>query len=180
MNVCSSLFSASVTLAGFIAVFLVFRYRQIDTYVDSAKDVLRSLLKNQIETAPHIAVIIQEIGKKPKLRDDNYFWKLINLKLTAEEEVKTKKKKQVIKWFFNCILGWRKLRNRIIWLGLASIFFWVILSSFYIIHAISPCLFNCLSCSKTVSGISIGFFASMLLTLSFVFYSLLAKRPKPK
>jgi hypothetical protein len=41
-----SLFSASVTLAGFIAVFLVFRYTTIDSYVDDAKATLRKLARS--------------------------------------------------------------------------------------------------------------------------------------
>jgi hypothetical protein len=64
MGIYSSLFSASITLAGFIAVFLVFRYRQIDTYVDSRKDILRSLLKDKIKESSYVEVEIQEIGKE--------------------------------------------------------------------------------------------------------------------
>jgi hypothetical protein len=66
MDIYASLFSASIALAGFIAVFLVFRYNAIDTRVDSRKVILRSLLEDQIKTNPYIAVIIQEIGKKHK------------------------------------------------------------------------------------------------------------------
>ncbi len=47
-NLFFNLFMASVTLAGFISIFLVFRYQTIDTYVDNRKPVIRELLKSEI------------------------------------------------------------------------------------------------------------------------------------
>jgi hypothetical protein len=184
MDIYMSLFSASVTLAGFVAVFLVFRYRQIDTYVDSAKDVLRLLLKDQIENAPCIAVIIQEIGKKQGEKDAFSFFQLINAELPDKEKLDNKPKtKEAVKKFFDFILGWRILRDCIVRLGLASIFMWGILSLVYLIfHIIGPCLFSNIRCSATVTlSFSVFFFViSLVFTLFFVFYSLRAKRPEPE
>jgi hypothetical protein len=66
MDIYTSLFSASIALGGFIAVFLVFRYNAIDTRVDNRKAILRSLLEDQIKINPYITVIIQDIGKVEK------------------------------------------------------------------------------------------------------------------
>jgi len=67
MDFYLNLFSASIAMAGFIAVFLVFRYQTIDIYVDNRKKVLRSLLKKEIKDNPYIAVEVQDIGKKPEV-----------------------------------------------------------------------------------------------------------------
>ena len=182
MGIYASLLSASITLAGFIAVFLVFRYRQIDTYVDARKDILiSSLLKREIEKAPYIAVIIEDIGKKRGTKDARSFFERINKRLDKEKEEKLNSKtKEAVKRFFDEILEYRRLRDEIVYLGLTSIGFWGALSLFNLIgYFISPCPFSSISCSETVTGISIRFFIdSMVLTLCFVFYSLLAKRPK--
>jgi hypothetical protein len=181
MNICIELFSASIALAGFIAVFLVFRYKTIDTYVDNRKAILRSLLKDQIEKAPCIAVIIQEIGKKPQENDACSFCELINKELAKEKagELANQTKKAVIT-FFNDILEYRRMRKRTVCRGLTSIVIWGALSLIYLlIYAIGPCLFNSISCSAMVIGISIGFFiSSMVFTLYFVSKSLCAKRPE--
>jgi hypothetical protein len=158
------LFSASITLAGFIAVFLVFRYRQADIYVDNTKGILRSLLENEIRGCPKIAVRIQDIWKDPE-RDDIAFFSCF--------------KNEAVNEFVKHILGWRILRRDIVWLGLASIWFWVVLSLFYVIYVISPWLFSCIGCPAMMIWISIySFIKSMALTLFFVFYSLRAKRPE--
>jgi hypothetical protein len=200
MNIYTDLFSASITLAGFIAVFLVFRYRQIDTYVDLFKQTLMSLLKHEIDNKPRIAIMILDMWKEPNIDYIGCFQKYNN---AAVNIVKS-------------IYAYRIQRKIIVSLGLASICFWVLLSLFYLtIHAINPCpvgsiscsatltgipigllissgvlliiyvigscLFNSISCPSIVMGISIGFFIkSIALTLCFVCYSLLAKRPEPE
>jgi hypothetical protein len=168
MNIYLSLFQASITLAGFIAVFLVFRYRQIDTYVDSRKDILRSLLKNEIKNNSYIEVEIQEIGKE---HDHSYYEELFKENTVKENTVNV---------FVNHIFQYRKLRKCIVRLGLGSISAWGLLSLvFLLIHVISPCLFNNTWCSGIMVGISICLFIiSMIFTLFFVCYSLCAKRPQ--
>ncbi|MBA7713538.1 hypothetical protein ES703_122541 [subsurface metagenome] len=164
MDICIHLFSASVALAGFIAVFMVFRYRTMDTYVDARKDILiSSLLKGEIEKAPYIAVRIEDIGKDPKGNDARFFHQQFN--------------NQAVDSFVNNILAYRSLRKLIVCLGLWSIGIWGVLSLVYlIIYAIGPCLFSSISCSATLTGISIGLFtSSMVFTLCFVFISLLKK-----
>jgi len=167
MDIYASLFSASITLAGFIAVFLVFRYRQIDTYVDSRKNILRSLLKNEIKEDSYIEEKIQEIGKE---HDYPYYVELF----------KESKENKTVNVFVNHIFQYRKLRKRIVCLGLGSIFAWGLLSLvFLLIHVISPCLFNNAWCSGMMVGISACLFIiSMIFTLFFVSYSLCAKRPE--
>ena len=183
MGIYASLFSASITLAGFIAVFLVFRYRQIDTYVDARKDILISLLKEKIKKDPYIAAIIQDIGKKHETEDVRSFFNCINKRLVPinkELVYLNKQTKEAVTELVNHILAYRRMRDEIVYLGLTSIGFWGGLSLFNLIgYFISPCPFSSISCSNTVTGISIRFFIdSMVLTLCFVFYSLLAKRPE--
>ena len=184
MDIYMSLFSASVTLAGFVAVFLVFRYKTIDTYVDSAKDVLRSLLKDLIDEAPCILVIIQEIGKTPKESDPYFIWELINKELAKkrrmEKRLNTCQTKEAAIKFFRLILAWRRSRDIINCLGLSSIVMWGVLSLAYLIIRVSgPCLFSNIRCSATVIlSFSVFFFVIFMgFTLYFVFYSLRAKRP---
>jgi hypothetical protein len=167
MDILISLFSASVALAGFIAVFLVFRYRQIDTYVDSRKATIRSLLENDIKNDSKkgdslIDIMIQDIGKNPQV-DYIAFFRKFN--------------KAAVDTFVNHIHAYRRLRKLTVWLGLTSIVTWGTLSLVYlIIYAIRPCLFSSIRCSVTLIGISIGLFiSSMIFTLCFVFISLLKK-----
>jgi len=179
MGICASLFSASITLAGFIAVFLVFRYRTIDNYVDNGKARIRSILEEQIRNDPSIDIRIQDIGKeRPEADDVRCFHDLIN-EVFINKDLANKTKSAVEKFVKN-IHYYRGLRDLIVRLGLASITLWVVLSLFNLIgYSISPCPFSGISYSETVTGISIRFFIiSMVLTLCFVFYSLLAKRPK--
>ena len=183
MNIYLSLFQASVTLAGFIAVFLVFRYRQIDTYVDARKEILiSSLLKGQIDKAPYIAVIIEEIGKKHEIGDTRSFFERINEELTENKEEldKKTKKKKAVEELVNHIFQYRKWRKYIVCLGLGSIFAWGLLALvFLLVHVLSPCLFNNTWCSGMMVGISICLFIiSMIFTLFFVCFSLRVKRPE--
>jgi hypothetical protein len=171
MDIYASLFSASIALAGFIAVFLVFRYNAIDTRVDSRKVILRSLLEDQIKTNPYIAVIIQEIGKKTQTNGARSVCKLIN----KECVYLNNQTKEAVKEFVDEILEYRRLRNRIVCLGLTSIVLWIVLS---VICLIGPCPFSSFRCCATVSLILTGFVSSMVFTLFFVFFSLLAKRPE--
>ena len=165
MNIYVSLFSASITLAGFIAVFLIFRYRQIDTYVDTRKSRIRSLLEKKIKKDPSIDVKIENIGKNPQDNDAEYFSQF-------------NKEIEAVATFVNDILEYRRMRDSTVCRGLWSIGIWGVLSLIYlIIYAIGPCLFSSIRCCATVIGISIGFFvSSMVFTLYFVFKTLLAKR----
>ena len=175
MDICIQLFSASVTLAGFIAVFLVFRYRTIDTYADALKDILiSSLLKGEIEKAPYIAVIIEDIGKETETKDACSFFKLINKECVYINNQTEK----AVKKFVENILKYRGMRKRTVCRGLWSIGIWGVLSLIYLmIYAVGPCLFSSIGCSAMVIGISIGLFiSSMVFTLYFVFETLLAKR----
>jgi hypothetical protein len=176
MDIYASLFSASIALAGFIAVFLVFRYRTIDTYVDNGKARIRSILEEQIRNDPRIDVIVQDIGKKETQANDvRSFHNLINREVT-DKELANKTKDAVTKFVEN-IHTWRRLRNRIVYLGLTSIVLWIVLSVICLIGP-CPCPFSSFKCCATVSLILTGFVSSMVLTLCFVFYSLLAKRPE--
>jgi hypothetical protein len=192
MNIYLSLFQASITLLGFIAIFLVFRYRQIDTYVDSRKEILiSSLLIDEIKTAPYITVIIEDIGKKPQTKDADSFFELINKELDKEklnnktkkeldkEKLNKKTKKEAIKKFFDDILEYRRMRDSTVCRGLWSIGIWGVLSLIYLlIHVLSPCLFNNIRCFDILLGIMVCLFIiSMIFTLYFVYKSLYAKRP---
>jgi hypothetical protein len=163
MNIYLSLFQASITLAGFIAVFLVFRYRQIDTYVDSKKDILRSLLIKDIKKNSYVEVEIQEIGKE---YSDSYYVNLFS---------RFKKDKDTVTTFVNHILAYRKMRDKTVCLGLTSISIWALLAIISLISRYSFCIF---SCYITAPYIIIGFIISMIFTLYFVCYSLRAKRPE--
>jgi hypothetical protein len=179
MNIYLSLFQASITLLGFIAIFLVFRYRQIDTYVDSRKEILiSSLLIDEIKTAPYITVIIEDIGKKPQTKDADSFFELINKELD-KEKLNNKTKKEAIKKFFDDILEYRRMRDSTVCRGLWSIGIWGVLSLIYLlIHVLSPCLFNNIRCFDILLGIMVCLFIiSMIFTLYFVYKSLYAKRP---
>ena len=174
MGIYASLFSASITLAGFIAVFLVFRYRQIDTYVDSRKDILiSSLLKNQIERAPCIAVRIQDIGNDPQTPDANSLCNCINKDLKKERLNKLNPQtEKAVKRFANDIYGYRIFRNFIVGLGLTSITIWTLFSimcliDIYLINNFRRCLIAFFILNK--------FIFSVLFTLSFVIISLIAK-----
>jgi len=161
MGIYSSLFSASITLAGFIAVFLVFRYRQIDTYVDSRKDILRSLLKDKIKESSYVEVEIQEIGKEYS------DWCYV--------ELFSRFKNNTVTVFVKHILAYRKMRDNIVSIGLASISIWALLAVICLIGRYPFCIF---SCFMTVPHIIIGFIISMIFTLFFICFSLRAKRPE--
>lgn len=62
----SILFQASIALAGFIAIFIVFSHQTLDNRVDHRKDILISLLNDKIIIAPYIAVIIQNMNEEAK------------------------------------------------------------------------------------------------------------------
>jgi hypothetical protein len=161
MDIYLSLLRASITLLGFIAVFLVFRYRQIDTYVDSRKDILRSLLIKEIKKKSYIEVEIQEIGKE---YSDSYYVNLFS-----------EFKQDTVTVFVKHILAYRKLRNNIVCLGLISISIWSLLALFCLF---GPHPFFRFGCCESIFIISVGFGISMIFTLFFVSYSLLAKRPE--
>ena len=120
-----TLFIASVSLLGFISLFIIFRYRTIDTYIDNRKNALRLLLATEIQIKPIITVYIQSIGKIKKETK-----KLTNL-------VKNPNKKNTVKIFANQIRDFRAKRERTISLGLISIILWAYLSvsSLFNIHS---------------------------------------------
>jgi uncharacterized membrane protein len=169
MDIYASLFSASIALAGFIAVFLVFRYNTMDNRADIRKSRIRSLLKEEFKNDPFIDVKVQDIGKESEEEDVCYFCE----KLTNKEEL-ANRAKNAVKRFVEDIHAYKRLRDLIVWLGLACISIWGALSLFYlIIHAISPCHFSGISCSMTLAEISVGFFISSgLLPLIYVISSL--------
>ena len=148
-----NLFSASVALAGFIAVFLVFRYQTIDTYVDNRKPVLRSLLENEIRSDPSIVVKIQDIGKDPQVDEAEFS------RFNSEEVTK----------FVNDILILRKRRHLTVYLGLASIIIWGALSLFYLLGSYYIITNHC---ATMLFGIA------MIFTLWFIIFSFYTKRPE--
>lgn len=152
MDIYINLFSASIALAGFIAVFLVFRYQTIDTYVDNRKPILRSLLESQIRRDAYIAVRIQDIGKKDPKEDTEFFHRF---------------NKPSVNKFVDDILDLRKRRNYTRNFGLGCISFWGILSLVYLAQ-----YYIC--CSATIFSIVL-FGLSMGLTLWFIFFSFRAK-----
>jgi len=153
MDIYTNLFSASIALAGFTAVFLVFRYQTIDTYVDNRKPLLRSLLETQIHRDPYIAVRIQDIGKNPKVDDAKFFSQFNN---------------PAVNKFVSDILDLRKRRNYTRNFGLACISFWGVLSLFYLVQ-------YRIYCPATIISIVL-FGLSVILTLWFIFFSLFIKR----
>lgn len=178
IEIYNSLFQASIALAGFIAIFIVFSYQTIDNRVDHRKDILRSLLCDQIKKVPYIAVRIQNIGTDPGAQDANALCGRINKDLIDEKEkILDPKTKKAVKELAGDIHGYRRLRNLIVYFGITSIFIWSILSLKYLfVLAVSSCLFNRICCSEIVVWISIVLFTlSMLLTLIFIIISLIAK-----
>jgi len=161
MDIYINLFSVSITLIGFVAVFLVFRYQTIDTHVDSRKPILRSLLETQIRSDPSIAIRIQDIGKDPQSNDAQFFSQFNN---------------EAVNRFVNDVIELRIRRVRIVRFGLKSITIWTGLSLFYLI---SSCFLSNAGCSATMIGIAIAFFTgSLVFTLYFIFISILNKKPK--
>ena len=155
MDIFIHLFRASISLIGFIAVFLIFRYRTIDTYVDNRKAILRSLLENNIQSEPMIARRVQNIGKDPQIGEGEFFSKFNN---------------KAVDEFVKDILEFRRQRTRIIRLGLISIIIWAGLSIFYLI---SSYFFGDTSSYAVIIPMSMVFFtASLTFTLYFIFYSL--------
>ncbi len=153
MDIYINLFSASVALAGFIAVFLVFRHQVIDTYVDNRKPILRILLESQIKIDKYLAVRIQNIGKEDPKADIKFFSNFND---------------KAVNVFVDDILKLREKRTQTVNLGVASILSWAILSLVYLAqYYFGIC-----------SSITIVFFGlSMILTLIFIIFSLFPGRP---
>lgn len=146
------LFSASVAMAGFTALFLVFRYQILDTYVDNRKYIIRLLLKREIISNPWLQVKIQNIGKDPREDDIEYFNQL---------------NKSAVNWFVNDILKKRNFRNCVIKFGRLLIFLWGTLSLIYIFqYFVHSCHYITI----------ILFFLLMILTLVYIFWTFLKKR----
>jgi len=159
MDFYLNLFSASIAMAGFIAVFLVFRYQTIDIYVDNRKKVLRSLLKKEIKDNPYIAVEVQDIGKKPEVDYIKLFLQFTN-----------KTNKNAVSRFVDDILKFRRRRTCTVYLGLSSIVIWALLSLYYLIL---PYVFNSTGCMRLHA---IGFFiVSIAFTMYFIFQSIYTK-----
>jgi|GEM_PF-1902669 len=158
MEVWYNLFSASITMAGFIAVFIVFRYQTIDTYVDERKSILRSLLANEINNDRSILVKIQDIGKRPGAEDRDCFSGF------HDERVDR---------FVNDILLHRASRVRTVRIGLRSIIAWIFLSFFCIC---GPELFGVTPFLKML--VIVSFVILMLVTLYFIRFSLSKMRPE--
>ena len=169
------MFQASIALAGFIAIFIVFNYQTLDNRVDHRKDILRSLLRDQIRQAPYIAFIIQNITDKESINPDELCTH-INECLTNNSPLPTKTKK-AIKKFAGEIYGYKKFRDIIVYFGIACIFIWSILALKYLfIQANGHYLCDRFCYSKIIFFFSIrSFIFSMLLTLAFIIISLIAK-----
>ncbi|MEA3312694.1 MAG: hypothetical protein U9Q76_10805 [candidate division WOR-3 bacterium] len=153
MDVYINLFLVAVSLAGFIAVFLIFQYTKIDTYVDNRKSVLRKMLETEAERNSTIYLFIQDIGKKPKVDYLKFFSRF---------------KKAGVTKFVNDILKFRKRRKYSVRMGLISIISWASLAMAFLI-------FSCLiqkeiikDCSGILWGSIGGFAASLIFTLVFI------------
>ncbi len=90
INLTFNLFTASLTLLGFIALFMVFRCQTIDGYVDTRKQVLRVLLEDKIQPNPDVTVEIQNIGKGKRDNIKEYDLKYIREILLLDEGIKLK------------------------------------------------------------------------------------------
>ena len=121
------LLMASISLLGFVSVFVVFRYRTIDIYVDNKKYALRSLLNKEIEIEPMITVYIQNIGKE---EDKTEELKKIVVELSPD-------KIEPIIEFEKQIKNYRIERIHLIESGLKSIGLWTILSIIIIFNIFS-------------------------------------------
>jgi len=120
MDIFLAHFVASITIAGFIAVFLVFRYQTIDSYVDTRKPLLRSLLNENVLLDPQITLKIQDIGKGAEADETTYFDQFQN---------------QAVIRLVTDIWSLRRLRTKTVTFGLLSIGLWAGLSVFYVVNA---------------------------------------------
>lgn len=118
-----ALFSVSLTLAGLIAVFMVFRYQTLNNYVDSRKSLLKDLMEEEIREDPEILVKIQEIGKEEHFDYTEYF----------NEKSKDNIINKTVNTFVKNILYYRDYRKVITCLGFATIVIWSLLALFYIV-----------------------------------------------
>lgn len=64
---------SSITLFGFVAVFFIFRYQRIDTYIDNRRPVLRKILRKKIRKTPDIHRRIELIGRNDPVGDLTFF-----------------------------------------------------------------------------------------------------------
>jgi len=155
-----ALFSVSITMAGLIAVFVVFRYQIIDNYVDNWKSVLRKLLKKNIEKEKDGTTLlrIQNIGKdKNIIQDDIQYFKQLN-----EKSVE----------LVNDILRVRNDRDNIRKYGFRIIVTWASLALLYLF--LSLCCSRCnhwITCIDTIIVIGL-FVAAIVFTLIFIYKSL--------
>ena len=108
------LMQVSFAVAGFLAVFLVFRYQTIDTYADNRKEALRVIV--DIRTNPERAEWIQQIGKSK-----NHDTDLINLSIPS------------VKTFIDKIHELRQTRKSLVSRGNSAILTWAILAAIYLL-----------------------------------------------
>lgn len=148
------LFSASVALVGFTALFLVFRYQVIDIYVDNRKDILRSLLKDKIREESWLQVRIQDIGKDPYEDDFEYFNRFED---------------RAVNKFVDDILKLRQRRKNILNFGLLLISLWGTLSLVYIYQY---------SVRSSYYMTKYLFFIFVFFTLMYIISALSAKKPE--
>ncbi|MDD5338056.1 MAG: hypothetical protein PHG35_01395 [Dehalococcoidales bacterium] len=116
-----ALFSVSLTLAGLIAVFMVFRYQTIDNYVDGWKSALRKMLRN-IKDQYYVLYRIQDIGKEERLLlgheydnlcDEQYFrlFSPYAVKFVRDILKKRDERRYIRKWGFGIIATWAVLAS---------------------------------------------------------------------
>lgn len=146
-NLYIALFAASITMAGLVAIFLVYRYQTLDNYVDSRKILLQSILKKKIGNKHDVLLKIQEVGKENYLDDIKYFEN--NCDLTGRILVKN-------------ILYYRKYRIIVMRLGFSSITIWSLLALTYlVIYIWFP------SCCRDITWHANFIFSLFLLSLVF-------------
>jgi hypothetical protein len=150
------LFQASITLAGFTSVFLIFRYRRIDAYIDNQKSVLRDLVNWTHD--PHVLVRIQNIGKKdkhpPDQNDKDFFGK----------------DNEAVQRFVADILELMKKKKISVRLGVISITFWIIISLGCLVGYYCLSGYFCYATAVNAAKIAVTFF---YLNLVFTYFTLI-------
>ena len=161
-----ALFSVSITMAGLIAVFVVFRYQLIDNYVDSWKSVLRKLLKNE-KPQDYILYRIQNIGKnrrsnKVKYRECDDISDMQYFRDLDEDAAE----------FVDDILRVRKDRDDIRKCGFGIIITWALLAFVYLFISFwFPICNHCITFIVNIIVIAL-FVGSIIFTLVLIYKSL--------
>jgi hypothetical protein len=116
-----ALFSASIALAGFMALFVFFIWQTLDNYINSYKSVLRRILERQKiheTTDPSMYLTIQSIGKD--INKDKQYKDTIIASYSLSD-----KPKNAVSEIFSHIEQLIVLRQKVIFYGIIDITYWI-------------------------------------------------------